>query len=444
MNRVASFLPLAAAAILLAGCADGVTTSDSELSASSASTRTPATGPITGAIHTSLRNGAGTCYVVNGNVQYADRESVYLNGGPQNASPHASLLTNGWYYVQVTEPDGTVLGTSVTSATQDSSELVVQVTNGRINCVQLWSLVKHQDGNGVWQQGYKLTTNPGGVYKVWLSASRTFDESLSKTDNFKVGVTVDPPSLLTIEKFYDANANGTKDPGESFITGWKVGLTPAGEAEETHWTAFAEYRTNGDYAATEFMPTETNWMRTTPAVIPVSFTLTASGHTVWFGNVCVGPGGGLTLGFWSNKNGQSIMGSGAPLARLSGLNLAGADGAAFDPGTYGAFRSWILSANATNMAYMLSAQLAAMSNNVAYAKVSGSAMIHAPGAQGANSAGFMTVNALMNEANASLGTSPVTVESGATRTYQEALKNALDRGNNNLNFAQAQQCTFTF
>jgi len=446
MNRLASFLPLAAAAMILAGCADGVTTSDSGISSSGASTRTPATGPITGAIQTSLSNGAGACNVVNGNVQYTDRESVYLKGGAQNGSPHGPLLTNGWYYVQVTEPNGTVLGTSVTSATQDSSELVVQVTNGLVSCVQLWGLVKHQDGNGVWQQGYELTTNPGGEYKVWLSASRTFDESLSKTDNFKIRVSDDPPpnALLTIQKFYDANTDGNKDPGEPLLTGWQVGLTPAGEAEETHWTTFAEVRNLGDYAATESMPTQTNWMRTTPAVIPVSFTLTASGHTVTFGNVCVGAGGGLTLGFWSNKNGQSIMGSGAPLARLTGLNLVDANGAAFDPGSYASFRSWILSANATNMAYMLSAQLAAMSNNVAYLKVSGTAMIHAPGAQGANSAGFTTVNALMNEANASLGANPQTVQSGTAREYQEALKNALDRGNNNLNFAQAQPCAFTF
>lgn len=448
MNRLASFLPFAAAAMILAGCADGVTTSDRGISTSNASTRTPATGPITGAIFTSLRNEAGTCNVVNGNVQYPDRESVYLNGGSQNANPHGPLLANGWYYVQVTEPNGTVLGTSVTSATADSSELVVQVTNGRINCVQVWGLVRHQDGNGVWQQGYRPTTNPGGEYKVWLSASRTFDESLSKTDNFKIRLPDEPPpppnALLTIEKFYDANANGTKDPGELFLAGWKVGLTPAGEAEETQWTTYAEIRNVGDYAATELMPTQTNWMRTAPELIPVSFTLTGSGHTVMFGNVCVGAGGGLTLGFWSNKNGQSIMGSGAPLARLTGLNLVDANGAAFDPGSYASFRSWILSANANNMAYMLSAQLAAMSNNVAYLKVSGTAMIHAPGAQGANSAGFMTVNALMSEANASLGANPQTVESGTARAYQEALKNALDRGNNNLNFAQAQPCTFTF
>ena len=35
---------------------------------------------------------------------------------------------------------------------------------------------------------------------------------------------------------------------------------------------------------------------------------TASGLN--FGNVCVGAGGGRTLGFWSNKNGKALFGAG--------------------------------------------------------------------------------------------------------------------------------------
>ena len=48
---------------------------------------------------------------------------------------------------------------------------------------------------------------------------------------------------------------------------------------------------------------------------------------------------------------------------------------------------------------------------------------------------------VMDAANASLGTDGYTVASGTVRTYQEALKNALDKANNNLNFLQtAAQC----
>jgi hypothetical protein len=96
------------------------------------------------------------------------------------------------------------------------------------------------------------------------------------------------------------------------------------------------------------------------------------------------------------------------------------------------------------MAYMLSAQLAAMELNVFNGKVAGGSLIYAPGATSANSLGFATVNAVMAEADASLGANGLTVASGATRTYQEALKNALDRANNNLNFVQATPCAFSF
>ena len=51
-----------------------------------------------------------------------------------------------------------------------------------------------------------------------------------------------------------------------------------------------------------------------------------------------------------------------PLQALdTALNLRNANGTNFDPSSYNTFRSWLLSATATNMAYMLSAQLAATS-----------------------------------------------------------------------------------
>jgi hypothetical protein len=174
----------------------------------------------------------------------------------------------------------------------------------------------------------------------------------------------------------------------------------------------------------------------------------AAGETrdVQFGNVCLGAGGGRTIGFWSNKNGQAVMnagGMGVELAFLSGLNLRNGSGADFDPASYAAFRGWLLSANAINMAYMLSAQLAAMELNVYNGMVNGSALIYAPGAQGAVN-GFLTVNALMSEANNELGLHASTLDGSPFRSYQEALKNGLDKGNNNQNFVQATACPFSF
>ncbi len=48
------------------------------------------------------------------------------------------------------------------------------------------------------------------------------------------------------------------------------------------------------------------------------------------------------------------------------------------------FQSWLLAANASNMANMLSAQLAAMELNVYNGKVNGGALIYAPGTTSAN------------------------------------------------------------
>ena len=173
-------------------------------------------------------------------------------------------------------------------------------------------------------------------------------------------------------------------------------------------------------------------------------------ETGLFGNVCTGAGGGLTLGFWSNNNGKSAQfgnttQANATLAFLTNLNLRNATGSNFDPTTYAGFRTWLLNATATNMAYMLSAQLAAMELNVRNGNVNGNQLIYAPGTTSAVN-GFATVNAVMAEANTELGTltGGLTVTAGAERTYQEALKNALDKANNNLTFVQSAPCAYSF
>jgi hypothetical protein len=193
---------------------------------------------------------------------------------------------------------------------------------------------------------------------------------------------------------------------------------------------------------------ETNWVSTTPNPVTNVIVPAGGSTTVTFGNFCLGEGGGLTLGFWSNKNGQTVFNSKSTnLTAMQQLNLRDASGANFDPTTYTAFRSWLLNADAVNMAYMLSAQLAAMELNVFNGFVNGSSLIYAPGTTSANAFGFATVNAVMSEANTELGLHGVTISGGvgdAFRAYQEALKNALDKANNNLNFVQGTPCPFSF
>ena len=70
-------------------------------------------------------------------------------------------------------------------------------------------------------------------------------------------------------------------------------------------------------------------MATTPTSVAVTLPPPA---TVEFGNLCLGAGGGLTLGFWSNKNGKALFGA-DDLALMVSLNLRNASGSNFDPAT---------------------------------------------------------------------------------------------------------------
>lgn len=65
--------------------------------------------PNTGAIFTT----GSTCDGTNINI-FNSKSDVYVDGGP--AHEGAAGLPDGFYYVQVTEPGGALLGTSVGSA----------------------------------------------------------------------------------------------------------------------------------------------------------------------------------------------------------------------------------------------------------------------------------------------------------------------------------------
>lgn len=108
-----------------------------------------------------------TCAVVNANI-YAAKTDVYLNGGGKGVS-----LPDGSYYVQVTEPNGTVLGSSGGGAP-------IEVRNGKFAaCYQVWALTG----------GFDDSRN--GEYKVWVCEDATFSQPSCKTDNFRVAASRD-------------------------------------------------------------------------------------------------------------------------------------------------------------------------------------------------------------------------------------------------------------
>jgi hypothetical protein len=319
------------------------------------------------------------------------------------------------------------------------------------------------------------TDNCTGTPTISCIASGATTGPVTSGSTFNVGVTtvtctaqdtcgnVSTPCAFAITvytsicgtKFYDANVSGTRDQGEVGIAGWKLVLSGAASA-----TVFTDSKGNycftgllpGSYTVTEVLP-NSKWMNTTGGTSVAINGLTCP-QGVSFGNVCLGPGGGLTLGFWSNKNGQAILAAHDPAWRtlLNGLNLRNADGSPFTvPGgnfntAYSAFRGWLLGANATNMAYMLSAQLAAMELNVNYGGVNGNSLVFAGttcSEPGLSPSGFIKVNDLMADAVAELLADGVTLSGNPDRTCQEFKKNALDNANNNLNFVQSSPCPFT-
>lgn len=245
---------------------------------------------------------------------------------------------------------------------------------------------------------------------------------------------------LVVKKFFDRNANGVRDAGEPYIPGWPMTLQSTSQTidstKNTNSSGAASWSLAPatDYSVLEGTPAEANWVQSAPRdgsgnpINPVTGVRIRAYYTTYvkFGNYCTKPSGGRTPGFWSNKNGEAKMfdeldGAGEELALLSSLNLVNANGSAFDPGNYPAFRTWLLDSTATNMAYKLSSHLAAMALNIEAGYVSGNRFYVPFGG---------TVNELVALANESLGDHPYTPSGDAERAYQEQLKNYLDALNN--------------
>jgi hypothetical protein len=419
---------------------------------------------------------------------FDSKPEVFLQGGPVGGGPG---LPSGNYYCQVTTPSGAlVLGKTLTA-----SIVVTGPVGGTGHFLQSYQLtdILYTLTSGFTVKGFDDTTNGGGVYKVWISQDPLFINSTTKTDNFKVAEFVDdnppqnPTGELCVVKFYDANLNGIQDIGEATIPGWKISVSGIEFQDLLLTTTLTDPECIvfdvGTYSVKELIAVESHWVPTKASIYEgepanlvdvvfsssvIDITLAAGDHTtVYFGNVCIGAGGGKTLGFWSNKNGQKLVGA-DDLAELVALNLRNANGSVFDPVSYNgaspALRPWLLNGTATNMSYMLSVQLAAMKLNVfnngvnGYSGVSGASLVYAPQLSdfldeddGLNDLGFISVANLISAANTELGLHGFVTTSSADsafRAYQEALKDALDDGNNNLNFLEPtynpDHCPFSF
>lgn len=259
------------------------------------------------------------------------------------------------------------------------------------------------------------------------------------------------------QKFYDLNRDGIKNDDQVVagypirLTGTVVNGTPVGPIDTVT-------DSSGNYSFTFLLPgsytvcevPDPSWVPTTPNCIDFELTPGEIETGNDFGNVCIGPGGGHTPGYWSNKNGEETMkdgGSAAPeLELLRGLNLRDAVGDHFDPKNVKEFQGWLLDANAVNMAYMLSVHTAAMNLNLEVEFVDGTALIYAPALlpftpfPGLDPIGFISVNGVVAPANTELGVNGLTLAGSEFRSYQEALKDSLDAANSDESFLQPEPC----
>ena len=274
---------------------------------------------------------------------------------------------------------------------------------------------------------------------------------------------------LSGAKYYDADESGARAVGEALVAGWPVSIKANGTEvcrvttdTSGNWSSddCASPLLPGTYTVEEIQPAAgTTWWQTgnladasagtggattdgltsfvytvtlpnTPA--PATEAVARSGLD--FGNACevqvTSTPGGRTKGFWRNTNGQKLL-TAADFTELTALNLVNQNGSARDftaslSTNKTALKNWLEDSTATNMAYMLSAQMAATVLNINHGFTNPDAPVDEAGT---------TVQDVIDAANASLGTHPNTRTAGAARTYQQDLKNILDKVNNNRTFS---------
>lgn len=432
---------------------------------------------VAGAGFTTFDETKGGCFNGNGvncNI-YDNKPSVYMSGGPEKGG---SDLSDGEYFFVVVTP-GEQNGGFTDGAKGNLSDETKGGTAGdegsgdpvsnRTFKVAGHLIVEYTGTHplGTSPQGKKIlglapfddTDNPGNEYILAICLVGATSPKECKYDAFKVKKDeeeeVKPFGTISGLKYYDVNHNGKFDAGESPLPGWAIDWTDTVSGTEiTDPSGLFEVKNlvTDTYTFTEELG-PAGWVQTgnttdqSTATAGSKVTLNAdktytvelaSGGIVGglnFGNVCeINNRNGLTLGFWSNKNGQAVLNKNDPAWRnlLNASNLRNANGSLyFVPGgafkdAYGNFRTWLLSATATNMSYMLSAQLAATRLDIAYNGLNDKDLVLDP------KGNWVPISQVVTDAIAFLATHGSTVAAGADRNLAEAYKNIFDGLNNNI------------
>jgi hypothetical protein len=433
---------------------------------------------VAGAGFTTFDETLGGCFNGNGvncNI-YEGKDKVFMSGGPEKGG---SDLSDGTYYFTVVTP-GEENGGFLEEAEGNLSDAFKGGTAGDEGsgddiAARTFSVTEHvisafpnpnSHATGVSPQGkfvigldpFDDTDNKGNEYILAICLVGATSPKECKYDAFKVKKgeeEVTPFGTISGLKYYDVNHNGQFDPGESPLSGWAIDWTDTVSGTEiTSVSGLFEVKNliEDTYTFTEEQG-PAGWIQTgnttdqSTASAGSKVTLNAdksytvelaSGGTVSglnFGNVCeVANANGLTLGFWSNKNGEKILQANDPAWRnlLNASNLRRANGSSYlvpaakFADAYKDFRTWLLNATATNMSYMLSAQLAATQLDIAYNKLNGKDLVLDPNGN------WVSINQVVADAITFLAGHGNTTAYGADRTLAEAYKNIFDRLNNNI------------
>ena len=259
-----------------------------------------------------------------------------------------------------------------------------------------------------------------------------------------IGVTMTSPAAAAVPtisgtKFYDTNLNGIQDVGEPGIAGWLIDVTDGVTTVTATTDANGNYVVNpaaGTYDVSE--RSAAGWLQTAPASGFYNDVFVNQFHSrdLDFGNVCIAGGDAHTIGYWQNKTGQAQFTANGGLAIVNALPLFNATGPQADFANYGAFKTWLKSANAKKPKYMLSAQLAAMVLNVQILGVDDTSLVYAPLLPNSDASGFIQLSQLIADAIAALE------NPAATTLSLNRLSDALSAANSNKTFLQAgpQSC----
>jgi hypothetical protein len=236
-----------------------------------------------------------------------------------------------------------------------------------------------------------------------------------------------PATTVSGTVFEDTNHDGIRETGEGGVAGATVRLSNGTTTLTTTTDSSGHYQfsnvPSGNYTVSLQLGSGL------AATTPTSDTVAATGS----GSVSGGDFGvyhllplhhdGHGIGYWCH-GGLGLV-TNHLLAAL--LGLVDDSGHYVAPATNSALASWLQSARATNMAYMLSAQFAAMSLNVSVGYVDLDMHVN-------SSLGVITIRELLMRSLATLLLHPYTRAGSPWRSQQEALKNALDGANNNSNW----------